>query len=1074
MSEHDLPARDDRGKTVSRRRFLYLTGATGLVLAIAKSGGTTPGAVTADIALSAAATRTLHLRRREDSLNLRIDLFNADLAQTSTGAELRKVGAGSAFMVVHFPPQAVLERTLTTALGTGDLPLPTRVAGPSRLAFDITAALPMATTVDALLAWTAFTPRLAATATTSQTASALVAPIDTETALELPWRVLLSPNENEGWKHSVAPVTRNEWTELWHTRLGAKDGSAVEDGPQARAMRAIWLADPQMASWVRNPASVPTTEDIAPVLTPKQRFSIVRLSTDPTLRTGLDPSLPKPVEVSGLTLSSLGASFEAEGTWSYPSSSTLQLKSWQHRATLGRDHEVRTENAGYLFPYGHRASLVDVAERRIARRPNPDGTPGPWYAYLRRTQYLVVQQRTVTYWGDEALERDGRELPFTAIRVLTRRTPELAAAQDFVSSTKPPGTYDSFVPKASSASTTPFLFRLRGIDHEGGEVDFTAPVVFVPEATVVSGSSGTLLGQIRDKYNTGATADPVAVRTADTGGRKIALADRGTHPEGSTTSIVDRIMFDSAILSTTAGRAPFQPRMERAVLRLPEVSAVTGTTLPATAFEFAESYLGDGINGPKNGGGVFLALHSSAPPTPLAVAPVNTGGLVTPSGNIQSISAPKGPVTLRPIDVAANLYDPAQMFGDGDKARFLGGIPLKDLLAGPDGEPPTANPEAAPKMGHRRVPELGIDEWSMYWTPKVKAAMGFEPKEGNPYPLMLSSVYCSPYKGDAESSTRVNAEMRDFTLHLLGKDGPSHWISLEFGYLRYASASGMKTNVDCNLRKVDFRKALEWVQDIAEKFSFLGGKLEITASSTGIRAGLRFQLPEIPLGPMAISEAAIHAAVELPFDGSPVRLNFALNSRERPFQLRIFGFNGGGYVGVALGADGMEKLEIGFVFGAGLSLDVGIASGVVEVAGGICYLLEKVEVVENGTEVVRQQVGLVAFLRIRGALKLFGICTMSVEFYMGLTYLEKADRSSVLFGEAYVTVSFECFFVSETHTFRTQREFAKTPPPSASRSASGDRLALAATPTMPAHPFGAAFTQQDWAGYCAAFAPVGA
>lgn len=347
MSENDLPAEGEQGKAVSRRRFLFLAGAGGLVLAVGSSGGP-PDDVITDIALAATATRSLHLRRREDSLNLRIDLFNADLVRTSTGSELRKVGTGSAFMVVHFPPQAVLERTLTTALGTGDLPLPTRVSGPSRLAFDITAALPMATTVDALLAWTAFTLRLAPTATTTQTASALVAPIDTETALELPWRILLSPNENEGWKHSTAPVTRNGWTELWHTRLGTRNGSAVDDAPEAREMRAIWLADPQMASWVRRPSSVPNTEDIAHVLTPKQRFSIVRLSADPTLRTGLDPSLPKPVEVSGLTLSSLGASFEAEGRWNYPSTSpTLQLKGWQHRATLGRDHEVRTEDAGY-------------------------------------------------------------------------------------------------------------------------------------------------------------------------------------------------------------------------------------------------------------------------------------------------------------------------------------------------------------------------------------------------------------------------------------------------------------------------------------------------------------------------------------------------------------------------------------------------------------------------------------------------------------------------------------------------------------------------------------------------------
>ncbi|SDF42950.1 hypothetical protein SAMN05216553_101599 [Lentzea fradiae] len=1063
MSENELPARDDQGKTVSRRRFLYLTGAGGLVLAVARSGGTAPGDATAGYALTATATRTLHLRRREDSLNLRIDLFNADVS----GAQLRKVGSGGAYLVVHFPPQAVLERTLTNRLGLGDLPLPTRVSGPSRLAFDITSALPMALTVDALLAWTAFVPRLAPTATTTQTASALVAPIDTETALELPWRMLLSPDETEGWKHATTPVTRNDWTELWHTRLGARNGAVVDDDPRAREMRAIWLADPQMAAWVRSPSSVPSSEDITHVLTPKQRFSIVRLSADPALRNGVDPSLPKPVEVSGLTLSSLGASFEAEGRWNYRPTADLQLVGWRHRATLGRDHEVRTEDAGYLWPYGHRASLIQVAERRVARRPNPDGSPGPWYAYLRQTQYVVVQQPTVTYWNDEALEKDGRELPFAAIRVLTRRTPELAAFKDFADPAKPTGTYASFVPKAATAPTTPFLFHLRGIDHEGGEVDFTAPVVFVPGSTTTSTS---LLNGIRNAHNTGTSPDAVALRTIDTAGRKIALAHRGTHPAGSTTATVDRIVLHSRVLSSATGRAPFQPRMERAVLRLPEVSAVTGAALPATAFEFAQPYLDSGMGSGANAGGVFLALHSSAPPTPLAVSPATTGGLATPAGDIQSISAKYGPGTAWPIDVAKDQYDPALLFGDGGKAKFLGGLPLKDLLPSPEGS--LANSDLVPKMGHRRVPELGVDEWSMYWMPKVKAAPGFEPGQSTPHPLILSSVYSTPYRDGAESGVRLNAELRDFTLYLLGK--PNHWVSLEFDYLRYASASGAKTQVDCHVRRVNFQKSLQWVQDIAEKFSFLGGKLEITASTASVKAGLRFQLPEISLGPMAITELAFRAAVELPFDGTPVRLSFGLNSRERPFQLRVFGFNGGGHVDVVLGADGMERLEIGFVFGAGMSLDVGIGSGVVEVAGGITYLLEKVKVTENGAEVVRQQVGLAAFLRIRGALKIFGICTVSVEFYMGLTYLQKTDGSSVLFGEAYVTVSIECFFISETHTFRTQREFAKSPPPAAKRSAAGQRRALAAAPAIPAHPFGAAFTQQDWAGYCAAFAPVGA
>ncbi|QFZ20304.1 hypothetical protein [Saccharothrix syringae] len=1076
MSENDLPPRDAPGRFVDRRRFLYLTGAGGLVLAVVPSGG--PPGEERDLALTANATRTLHLRRREDSLNLRVDLFNADLVQTGGGAELRKVTTGSAYLVVHFPPQAVLERVLTDPLRLADLPLPTRVAGPSRLAFDITAALPMAATLDALLGWTGFTPRLAPTATSTQTASALVAPTDTQTALELPWRVLLSPNENGAWEHAVAPVTDNGWTELWHTRLGVRTGDGgVDDQAEGRSVRAVWLADPQMATWVQNPASVPSTDDIAHLLTPRQRFAVVRLSADPTLRTGLDPALPKPIDVAELTLSSLGATADLDGRWTYPVNSALQLKSWQHRAGLGRDQSVRVTTGGFLFPYGHRAALVEVAERRFERRPNPDGSPGPWYAPLRRTQFVVVQQPVRTYAGDTAMPHGQRKLPFTSVRVLTRITPPLAAPVEFGGTAQ---AANAFVPKAAAASDVPFTFHLRGTDHDGHEVDFTAPVVFVYETAAATAAK---MQAIHDVYNTNPGGDAVAARTIDLDNVKIALAQRGSaYPVGSTTANAHRLVFNSepATGSTApllaAGRAPFYPYLERVVLELPEVAALSGGAVAPTAFEYAAPYLTDGIHAPgKHTGGVYLTLHPAGAQPALDFSPAATG-VVTPSGGIRGLSAKTGPITADPIDVAKELYNPEKMFGDPEKAKLLGGLPIKDLLPVPGSG--VSNPDQAWKVNHRPLPEIDANEWTLVWTPKVEAgpkqATLFEPlppPAGAPpiQHLTVIIVYTHSSRAGVESTQRMHGELRDFALHLFGKEGAGRAVTIQFDNLRYTSASGAKTSIDCRVRDVSFHGALKFVEELAELCSFLGSKLEITAGSNGVRAGLRFAVPAIPLGVFALSDLTLRASVAIPFDGSAVRVEFDLNTREKPFNLRVYWFTGGGYASIALGADGLERLEIGFTFGATLPLDVGIASGKVEAVGGVCYLLEKVRVVENGAEVVRQQVGLTAFLRLRGSLDFFGLVKISVEFYLGLTYQEKTDGSSVLVGEASVTVSIEVWLFSETFTVRTRRELAKTAAPAA-----GARAALAAAPEVPAHPFGAAFTQQDWTDYCAAFAPVGA
>ena len=45
-------------------------------------------------------------------------------------------------------------------------------------------------------------------------------PKNTETALELPWRLVLSPNNHGAFTHSATQVEHNGRVELWHSRLG--------------------------------------------------------------------------------------------------------------------------------------------------------------------------------------------------------------------------------------------------------------------------------------------------------------------------------------------------------------------------------------------------------------------------------------------------------------------------------------------------------------------------------------------------------------------------------------------------------------------------------------------------------------------------------------------------------------------------------------------------------------------------------------------------------------------------------------------------------------------------------------
>ena len=69
----------------------------------------------------------------------------------------------------------------------------------------------------------------------------------------------------------------------------------------------------------------------------------------------------------------------------------LNLSEWRHIATQGRDHYVRIVYEGHLFPFGHRAALIKVSERKIRDVKGSDGFNTP-LAYLVQRMFIVVRQ----------------------------------------------------------------------------------------------------------------------------------------------------------------------------------------------------------------------------------------------------------------------------------------------------------------------------------------------------------------------------------------------------------------------------------------------------------------------------------------------------------------------------------------------------------------------------------------------------------------------------------------------------------------------------------------------------------
>ena len=112
--------------------------------------------------------------------------------------------------------------------------------------------------------------------------------------------------------------------------------------------------------------------------------------------------------IGRLRPSALGATLTVTGDWA--------TASWQHDLALGRDRRVRFLQRGGPLPFGHTASLVEVAERQVSDTIHADsGTETGRAAVMLRTTLFIDTVRTFPDDGSAA----ARAFPFDRVEVLT-------------------------------------------------------------------------------------------------------------------------------------------------------------------------------------------------------------------------------------------------------------------------------------------------------------------------------------------------------------------------------------------------------------------------------------------------------------------------------------------------------------------------------------------------------------------------------------------------------------------------------------------------------------------------------
>ncbi len=180
-------------------------------------------------------------------------------------------------------------------------------------------------------------------------------------------------------------------------------------------------------------------------------------------------------------------------------------------------------------------------------------------------------------------------------------------------------------------------------------------------------------------------------------------------------------------------------------------------------------------------------------------------------------------------------------------------------------------------------PPIALDV-KIDWTPTVQAdPLGFfQPQSGAS--LTINAEIYTPIANPSQTTYSIHGDLTNFELVLFGTG--NEFIGITFNSFTFDSKTGAKTSIQPHIDSVSFLGPLTFINDLESLLSSLGGP-SISISDGGIEASYSIALPDIGVGIFALQNLALSAGVNIPFDGTPVRVRFGLSSRDNPFILTI-------------------------------------------------------------------------------------------------------------------------------------------------------------------------------------------
>jgi hypothetical protein len=497
-------------------------------------------------------------------------------------------------------------------------------------------------------------------------------PTDRETAIEAPFRLVISPSRESRWAHATEPVPAADephHVELWHSRLGTAsqepDGTTSVDERKdgRRIVRAVWARDREttITDWQTNkkpPHDAASNDPFRMSLDRADRDMLVRQTAETWIGSHDTQIAPVPAAARALWLSALGAWLDLHGAWTtkpYSQAGMTSILAWDEVAPMGRDEFVRVVYPGYLYPLGHQTALVKVTERKMKQ-------VSPSYAGLYQRKFLVIGEPLRTY-------SDTHDFPFVQVGIRPLVTPPLD---------DPGADQDSFFwPRIGGDY---FNFTLDAVDHELRPVPLVTPLLWVAE-------SYQEFAKVENEYDNSSNRKIRAL------GQKVAFGP--VHKGGDTV-----LETESISLRGKAALGDSRPHMSQAKVSVPAVQQLSATG--PLLIVYHSLYRSGGFTDPGNTGEVWAAIpldasqieHATDEISPLpqlkfgAAAPSGSdkaGGFLAPDLPIRGLSRKSGTVGDL-AGMATQHFDPVE-FLKGALPKLFGIVDLVDLVEAVTGEP---------------------------------------------------------------------------------------------------------------------------------------------------------------------------------------------------------------------------------------------------------------------------------------------------------------------------------------------------------------------------------------------------